>query len=147
MGREVHTDTPSVGQQVTVWGLTSDGYEGWGQGGKIVAVDGQVITLRTPVNTVEYDMADKVKFPYGASVTFEEALDASECLNYGDDCQGTVDYRTPLSGTGKSFPRCDGHWSERLDRQAEIDRRYPDSPFPPADFDPAYAGESWGDDG
>ncbi len=59
------------------------------------------------------------------------------------DCEGSVEYRMPLSGTGKSFPRCDAHWSERLDRQREIDERYPDSPIPPADFDPLYAGETW----
>ena len=68
-----------------------------------------------------------------------------QCLNSGDldGCEGPVEYRFPLSGTGKSFPRCDRHWSERLDVQRGIDERYPDSPIPPADFDPAYAGEHW----
>lgn len=72
--------------------------------------------------------------------------DEPECLDGPTDCAGEVQYRMPLSGTGRSFPRCDAHWSERLDRQAEIDRRYPDSPFAPSDFDPSYAGESWDDD-
>jgi hypothetical protein len=76
----------------------------------------------------------------------EEAIDPSECLNFGADCGGAVEYRYPLSGTGKSFIRCDVHWDERLNVQAGIDRRYPDSPMPPSDFDPYYAGESWGDD-
>ena len=73
-------------------------------------------------------------------------LDASECLNFGPDCEGEVEYRFPLSGSGKSFPRCDLHWSERLDAQERINERYPDSPFAPADFDPTYAGESWDSD-
>lgn len=66
--------------------------------------------------------------------------------NYEDDCAGSVEYRFPLSATGRSFPRCDRHWAERLDAQEQINRRYPDSPFAPSDFDPAYAGESWEDD-
>jgi hypothetical protein len=54
-----------------------------------------------------------------------------------------VEYRLPLTATGRSFPRCERHWNERLDAQEEHDRRYPDSPLPPADFDPLYAGERW----
>lgn len=62
----------------------------------------------------------------------------------GADCTGAVEYRYPLSGTGKSYPRCDGHWDVRLKKQADINRRYaPFSDVPPADFDPTYAGESW----
>jgi hypothetical protein len=71
----------------------------------------------------------------------------AECMNrHEGGCSGPVEYRMPLSGTGRSFPRCDGHWAERLDVQEGIDRRYPDSPFPPADFDPTYAGETWDND-
>ncbi len=66
------------------------------------------------------------------------------CLDGPADCSGAVEYRYPLSGTGKSFPRCDGHWSKRLDQQAEIDRRYP--LHAPADFDESYAGERWDDE-
>lgn len=73
-----------------------------------------------------------------------ENLTAADCLdNHLGDCSGGVEYRFPLSATGRSFPRCDKHWSDRLDIQEGINRRYPDSPFPPADFDPTYAGESW----
>lgn len=69
-----------------------------------------------------------------------------ECLDVpysqGDDaCEGPVEYRFPLSGTGRSFPRCDKHWHARLDVQRGIDERYP--PTAPSDFDPLYAGESW----
>jgi hypothetical protein len=74
-------------------------------------------------------------------------LDASECLDFHlGNCAGEVEYRMPLSGTGRSFARCDLHWSERLDAQDRINRRYPDSPFAPAGFDPTYAGESWDGD-
>jgi len=69
-----------------------------------------------------------------------------ECLeSYQGECAGTVEYRFPLSGTGRSFPRCDKHWGERLDKQEQINQRYghPDSSVPPADFDPTYAGERW----
>jgi len=67
-----------------------------------------------------------------------------ECLDRRKgDCEGAVQYRLPLSPTGRAFPRCDKHWGERLDEQERINERYPDSPIPPADFDPLYAGERW----
>ena len=62
-------------------------------------------------------------------------------------CAGTVEYRFALSGTGRSFPRCDAHWSIRLDVQDGINRRYaPNSDVPPSGFDPSYAGERWDND-
>lgn len=67
-----------------------------------------------------------------------------ECLDSHfepSDCSGEVEYRMPLSGTGVSFPRCDGHWVARLVVQDGINLRYP--AHAPADFDPAYAGEHW----
>ena len=68
-----------------------------------------------------------------------------ECLNaYDGRCKGAVEYRTPLSGTGKAFPRCDKHWSERLDHEEALRERYPE--HAPADFDPLYAGEAWGEE-
>lgn len=71
-----------------------------------------------------------------------EDLTAQDCLNHHEgDCAGAVEYRMPLSGTGRSFPRCDKHWSDRLDVQEGINRRYPTRA--PADFDPGYAGECW----
>lgn len=68
-----------------------------------------------------------------------------ECMEQGDECSGAVEYRMPLSGTGRSFPRCDHHWDKRLDAQEQTNRRY-GSPTPPADFDPLYAGERWDDE-
>lgn len=73
--------------------------------------------------------------------------DELACLDeHLGDCEGPVEYRFPLSGTGKSFPRCAKHWADRLEVQRGIDERYPDSPLPPPDFDPTYAGETWDDD-
>lgn len=69
-----------------------------------------------------------------------------ECLDKGPDCAGEVEFRFPLSGTGRSFARCDKHWADRLQAQIYIENRYPDSAVPPADFDPSYAGESWDED-
>lgn len=65
-----------------------------------------------------------------------------ECLDSSrGGCEGAVEFRMPLSGTGRAFPRCDAHWEARLLEQERINERYPEQP--PADFDPAYAGESW----
>lgn len=62
------------------------------------------------------------------------------------ECSGRVEYRTPLSASGRSFPRCEGHWHARLREQERIDEAYPDSPIPPSWFDPAAAGEHWDSD-
>lgn len=70
-----------------------------------------------------------------------------ECLDKGrGDCSSNVEYRMALSSTGVSFPRCDNHWTVRLHEQEKINERYPDSPIPPPDFDPDYAGEVWNDE-
>ena len=73
-----------------------------------------------------------------------EYAEPKPCIDGPDGCDGKVTYRMPLSWTGKSFPRCDKHWEERLSRQEEHDRKYPAQQ--PADFDPGYAGESWEED-
>jgi hypothetical protein len=70
--------------------------------------------------------------------------DTPTCLEAGDDCSGVVEYRYALSPTGRSFPRCEHHWSLRLDEQERINRTYPQTA--PSDFDPSYAGESWDED-
>lgn len=67
--------------------------------------------------------------------------DELQCLEEGSECEGPVEHRMPLSGTGRSFPRCDHHWEERLEVQRGIDERYPT--HPPADWSPLDAGESW----
>jgi hypothetical protein len=70
------------------------------------------------------------------------ALTHADCLQHGDDCRGKTEYRTPLSGTGRSFARCDYHWDKRLDEQDRITRTY-GGDCAPSWFDPTYAGESW----
>lgn len=76
-----------------------------------------------------------------------ELADANReaCLDFGDSCSGLVEYRMPLSGTGRAFPRCDAHWERRLDEQDKINAKY-GGVCAPADFDPAYAGERWEED-
>lgn len=70
--------------------------------------------------------------------------DEKRCIQETQGCEGPVEYRMSLSGTGKSIPRCEKHWAERLQREDEIRRRYPTNV--PADFDPSYAGERWSED-
>lgn len=62
------------------------------------------------------------------------------------NCHGDVELRPSLTGTGTSIARCDRHWEERLAWQEEHNRAYPDSPVPPAWFDPEAAGERWEED-
>lgn len=70
-----------------------------------------------------------------------------ECLDdHKGGCRGEVQLRPSLTGTGMPIPRCDAHWEARLDWQEEHDRVYPDSPIPPAWFDPMAAGERWDDE-
>lgn len=57
--------------------------------------------------------------PMNNTITIEPCLD-----NYLSDCEGEVEYRIPMSPTGRSFPRCEKHFSERLDRQEQISQRY-----------------------
>jgi hypothetical protein len=76
----------------------------------------------------------------------EEELTNEDCLGGPVECRGKVEYRMPLSGSGRSFPRCDHHWSQRLDHQERLRGDYPDSPSPPRWFDPADAGEHWDSD-
>lgn len=66
------------------------------------------------------------------------------CLNDGPECEGDVEYRMALSGTGQSYPRCEKHWFDRVEFQRDLAMRYPLNP--PSDFDPAYAGEVWSEE-
>jgi hypothetical protein len=71
--------------------------------------------------------------------------DDLECLDrHKGGCAGSVEYRFALSGTGRSFPRCDKHWELRLDWQEEHNRKYPT--MQPSSFDPMDAGERWDDE-
>lgn len=67
-----------------------------------------------------------------------------ECLeSHTGGCSGEVVLRESLTGTGTPIPRCDKHWGERLRREERHRETYPDSPTPPAWFDPEAAGERW----
>lgn len=83
------------------------------------------------------------------SALAEREGDELRCLDARFDdpreagCHGPVEYRMALSASGRSFPRCEAHWHARLEDQERINRDYPDSPIPPAWFDPSAAGESW----
>jgi hypothetical protein len=72
----------------------------------------------------------------------------AECLDGPEDCSGAVLFRIPLSPSGRSFARCDKHWADRLDQEAETVRKYGSwqSDVPPDWFDPAYAGERWNEE-
>lgn len=69
------------------------------------------------------------------------------CLDeWKGGCRGEVVPRPSLTGTGLAIERCDAHWQARLDWQEEHERIYPDSPIPPAWFDPMAAGERWNEE-
>jgi len=70
-----------------------------------------------------------------------------ECLDdHRGGCSGEVLLRPSLTGTGMAIPRCEAHWIKRLEKDEEDRAIYPDSPIPPAWFDPTAAGERWEDD-
>ena len=46
------------------------------------------------------------------------------CLESSDTCSGAVEYREPMSPTGKSYPRCDKHNQARVKMQERLSRRY-----------------------
>ncbi len=70
---------------------------------------------------------------------------SERCINEGDGkCEGVVELRPSLTGTGTPIPRCGYHWDQRLDLEQELRQRYP--VHAPPDFDPLYAGERWDED-
>jgi hypothetical protein len=69
-----------------------------------------------------------------------------ECIDGPEGCEGPTENRTPLSASGVSFPRCEGHWEKRLDKEQRLRQDYPDSPNPPAWFGPTSGGmNEWGE--
>jgi hypothetical protein len=51
-----------------------------------------------------------------------------------------------LSATGISYPRCEGHWEERLRTEQRLLQDYPDSPTPPSWFGSTSGGmNEWGE--
>lgn len=54
-----------------------------------------------------------------------EILDPEDCLDFHlGDCEGEVEYRIPMSPSGKSFPRCEKHMSDRWATQERLTRDY-----------------------
>jgi hypothetical protein len=57
--------------------------------------------------------------------TENEFLPVEDCLDYNpDECQGTVEYRIAMSGTGISYPRCLWHFDVRWETQQRLARDY-----------------------
>lgn len=72
-----------------------------------------------------------------------------ECLDrHKGGCSGAVEFRMALSPSGRAFPRCDKHWSDRLDEEERITERvgHWQSDVAPSWLDPAAAGERWDDE-
>jgi len=72
--------------------------------------------------------------------------DNPRCLDDGGKtpCEGAVELRPSLTGTGLAIPRCDAHWIARLDEQDRINERYP--VHAPSDFSYYDAGEYWSEE-
>lgn len=48
-----------------------------------------------------------------------------ECLDrHAGDCAGAVEYRLPMSPSGRSFARCDRHFEQRWETQERLARDY-----------------------
>lgn len=138
--RELDTPELHVGSEVVVM-YQAGPRKGCGQGGTLTGVTPQHVHLTSEVYGLEIYERALVR------VYRDAPLDEEECLEYrteGEDCSGPVEYRHPLSGTGRSYPRCDRHWQDRLAFEEGLRKRYPEQP--PRDWSPLDAGESWDED-
>ena len=54
----------------------------------------------------------------------EPTLTFDDCLDGPLGCAGEVSYRMPMSGSGRSFARCDGHFEVRWATQERLSRDY-----------------------
>lgn len=73
---------------------------------------------------------------------------AAECKRaYRGDCEGEVEWRMNPRTWKPWGAMCEKHYRERLGDEEEANRKYGTySSVPPEGFDPADAGENWGDD-
>lgn len=63
-----------------------------------------------------------------------------------DTCAGATEERRPRKGEEFGFIHCDAHWALAMEEDdAAFENPYA-SDNPPAWFDPADAGEHWGED-
>lgn len=80
----------------------------------------------------------------GALTDIDENPEELTCIEGpGPECSGQVQVYESASGLTRSA-RCEGHQTAVWRRQDEIRQRYPYNA--PADFDPTYAGEVWGEE-
>lgn len=91
---------------------------------------------------IDHDPTSLLSTPH-ADATLSDCLDAAD-----GPCAGATFPRLALSGSGERYTRCDRHYDAYVARTQpvldDIRRRYP--VCAPADFDPTYAGEVWGED-
>lgn len=134
---EVKLDDLTLGQHVTVW-ETENGYRTWGQGGVVTALQPQLVITAANVPH-RFDRAEVMS---RMLLEIEVPTDPRECVDYGDDCAGEVEYFDP-SGRGRGVQRCAHHRDLRAERYETSIERYAHSTSAPSWFDPTYAGESW----
>ena len=72
-------------------------------------------------------------------------MEASQCLEYGPDCSGPVEFHS-VGSSLKAWPRCEHHAEKRWERYENSMEQYADSDVAPSWFDPGDAGERWSDD-
>ena len=141
--RNIPLTEVAVGRRVTVWAV-EDGHQTWGQGGVVAAVDPQLV-IRAGSAGVEHRF-DRDKFTADEfRIEVEEPTDPRECVNYGPDCVGEVEWFDP-SGRGRGAQRCAHHRDQRAAQYENSIEKYAHSDVAPDWFDPTYAGESWNDD-
>ena len=95
----------------------------------------------------DHDPTSPLEGPHPVPAEAAHAL--SDCIDASQSpCGGQHFPRLALSGSGERYVRCDTHYEAYVARLQpvldDIRRRYPLQP--PADFDPSYAGEAWGED-
>lgn len=96
---------------------------------------------------VTMGMSPGLGIPIPECEEHKTTANAQECLRGGqidNPCKGDVTMRASFAGTGTPIWECEHHMDESHKRNEETNRRYPE--HQPADFDPAYAGESWYED-
>lgn len=134
----IERDDVVIGAEIDLWFLP-DGNGGWG--GKVLSFDDTTVTTAGGtsqiVRTARWDEVHHL--------TIEVALDADECLQFGPDCKGVVDYRTTGSSM-RAWPRCEFHADKRQRSYETTSERYADSDCAPSGFDPADIGERFFED-
>jgi len=76
---------------------------------------------------------------------YNSRVSASNCLEYGEDCNGSVEFHT-VGSSLRAWPRCEFHAEKRWERYENSIERYADSDVAPDWFDASIAGESWTED-